>query len=69
MGIVVNVDDGPVQARMVEAVNCKPAHALLAHVGEVHPAGQVSAWGSLDDLVGGGQERRTNSDVKSFCCF
>jgi predicted DNA-binding ribbon-helix-helix protein len=25
-----------VQARMVEAVNGEPAHALLAHVGEVH---------------------------------
>jgi hypothetical protein len=31
-GIVVGADDVPVQARMVEAANCEPTHALLTYV-------------------------------------
>jgi hypothetical protein len=37
---------------------------LLAHVAERHRRGRVGAWGSLDDLVGAGEQRKREGEAE-----
>jgi hypothetical protein len=46
VGVIVRADDGLMAARLVEAIDGKPAHALPAHICQVHRrAGFVLALG------------------------
>jgi hypothetical protein len=68
-GIARHVDDRFVAARVVEAIGDEVMHALPAHVGEVHRRAGRMVGGSLDDLVGAGEQRVWHRQTEFFGRF